>query len=193
MTSPHATGGVAAPGLGPPLSVCRPTATGRLPVSNETDWPWYSNVAPLSWMIQRDIDEGRDALNFSEWDRDKDEAEDAAEIVADGEIPPLRYELAHAEARLSDGERRRLIQGLARTFGGDDNSGPGGGDDNSGARSKSGGAQPLAPSRSSCSLIAEWTSGERHAALTSSSVAAARASAASTVGRRMAALVREKV
>ena len=102
--------------------------------SNETEWPWYSNVAPMSWMIQRDIDQGRDALNFSEFDPEQDEAEDAADTVADGEMPPLRYELAHAEARLSDSERRRLIEGLARTFGDDDNSGPGGGgdDDNSG-------------------------------------------------------------
>lgn len=94
--------------------------------SNETDWPWYSNVAPLSWLVQKDIDEGREALNFSEWDRDQDEADEAAEIVADGEMPPLRFELAHSEARLSDSERRRLIEGLERTFGGGDNSGPGG-------------------------------------------------------------------
>ncbi len=35
--------------------------------SNETTWPWYSNVAPVSWLIQRDVDEGRRRLNFSEW------------------------------------------------------------------------------------------------------------------------------
>src|SRR5215216_1353338 len=37
--------------------------------SNETRWPWYSYVAPVSWLTQRDVDEGRRELNFSEWDR----------------------------------------------------------------------------------------------------------------------------
>lgn len=105
--------------------------------SNETKWPWYSNIAPVSWMIQRDVDEGREALNFSEWDREQEEAEEAAETVADGEMPPLRYELANPDARLSDEEQNRLIRGLTKTLGAEernadeDNSGPGGGDDDS--------------------------------------------------------------
>lgn len=100
--------------------------------SNESEWPWYSNIASVSWMVQRDIDQGREALNFSEWDREQDEAKDAAETVADDEMPPLRYELVHPDARLSEAEKRRLIQGLSRTLGTDDNSGLGGGEDNSG-------------------------------------------------------------
>ena len=60
--------------------------------SNETEYPWYSNVAPASWLIQRDIDEGRDALNFSEFDRDQG-ADEAAEVVAEGEMPQTRYTL----------------------------------------------------------------------------------------------------
>ena len=43
--------------------------------SNETVWPWYSYVAPMSWLIRKDIDEGRADLNFSEWDRTQPEAE----------------------------------------------------------------------------------------------------------------------
>ncbi len=93
--------------------------------SNETEWPWYSNVAPMSWLIQRDVDEGREALNFSRFDIEQNDADKAAETVADGEMPPLRYELANANARLDDDERRALVAGLRRTFGGDDDDGRG--------------------------------------------------------------------
>ncbi|HEY5650870.1 MAG TPA: heme-binding domain-containing protein, partial [Acidimicrobiia bacterium] len=46
--------------------------------SNETEWPWYSNIAPVSWALQRDVDEGREELNFSEWHLEQ-EGDDAAE------------------------------------------------------------------------------------------------------------------
>lgn len=101
--------------------------------SNETKWPWYSNVAPISWLLQRDVDTGRAELNFSEWNREQDEAKDAAESVAEGEMPPLRYEIVNSRARLTDVERRDLIRGLRATLnstGGGDRGGPGGsGDD----------------------------------------------------------------
>lgn len=51
---------------------------------NQTVWPWYSTVAPLSWLIQRDVDGGRRELNFSEWDRPQGEAHEAAERVRSG-------------------------------------------------------------------------------------------------------------
>ncbi len=86
--------------------------------SNETEWPWYSNLAPMSWMVQRDVDEGRDALNFSEWHLPQEEADESAETVRDGEMPPRIYQLTRA--RLSDEELDRLAQGLATTLG-DDN------------------------------------------------------------------------
>lgn len=102
--------------------------------SNETEWPWYSNVAPMSWFIQRDVDDGRAVLNFSEWDLEQDEADDAAETVLDQEMPPRRYLPLHPGARLSADERRALADGLAATIGSDevggesgDNSGPGSG------------------------------------------------------------------
>lgn len=95
--------------------------------SNETEYAWYSHIAPASWLIQRDIEQGREALNFSEFDRGQEEAEEAAETVADGEMPPLRYTIINPDARLSDAEKRQLIVGLRATLGGDgDNSGPGG-------------------------------------------------------------------
>jgi hypothetical protein len=85
--------------------------------SNETRWPWYSWVAPISWLVQRDVDEGREHLNFSEFDRRQKHADDAAEEVEDGEMPPWFYLPLHSEARLGDGEKSELIAGLQRTFG----------------------------------------------------------------------------
>jgi cytochrome c551/c552 len=86
--------------------------------SNETVWPWYSNVAPMSWVLTLHIDDGRDELNFSEWGvRRNDAATEAAETVRDGEMPTWDYALAHPEARLSASEKRELIDGLVATFG----------------------------------------------------------------------------
>ena len=88
--------------------------------SNQTRWPWYSNVAPISWFVYRDVVAGREELNFSEMGRDDNETEKAAESVEDGEMPPFRYEINHPEARLNDTERRALIRGLQQTLGTDD-------------------------------------------------------------------------
>jgi hypothetical protein len=92
--------------------------------SNETEWPWYSNIAPMSWLTQRDVDAGREEFNFSELE-DGGDSDDAAESVADGDMPPLRYVLANLSARLTSEEKRALIEGLNRTLGDGDNSGPG--------------------------------------------------------------------
>jgi hypothetical protein len=85
--------------------------------SNQVRWPWYSDVAPVSWLIQHDVDEARSELNFSEWDRPQEEADEAGEEVAEGEMPLWSYRLAHPEARLSDRERRELVAGLDATVG----------------------------------------------------------------------------
>jgi mono/diheme cytochrome c family protein len=88
--------------------------------SNLTSWPWYSKVAPVSWLVSRDVREARSILNFSEWDRPQ--AVDAAEIlevVREDEMPPLQYKLIHSKARLSDRERAQLLAGLAKTLAAD--------------------------------------------------------------------------
>lgn len=85
--------------------------------SNETAWPAYASIAPASWLVQRDVDEGRAVLNFSEWTRPQEGAGESAEEVLEGEMPPPAYALVHAHARLSSGDRQRLAQGLARTIG----------------------------------------------------------------------------
>jgi mono/diheme cytochrome c family protein len=86
--------------------------------SNETVWPWYSNVAPMSWLVQRDIDEGREHLNYSEWNRPQ-EGEESAETVRENSMPPTSYLLTHPDARLTDAELAALADGLAATLGGE--------------------------------------------------------------------------
>ena len=86
--------------------------------SNETSWPAYSHIAPVSWLVQRDVDEGRSKLNFSEWQRPQEEADEAAEKVQEGEMPMKIYTLMHAHARLDAAQRARLIEGLTKTIGG---------------------------------------------------------------------------
>jgi hypothetical protein len=86
--------------------------------SNETAWPAYASIAPVSWLVQRDVDEGRAVLNLSEWQRPQEEAANASEELLEGEMPPAAYRLMHAHARLSTADRDRLAQGLATTLGG---------------------------------------------------------------------------
>jgi hypothetical protein len=103
--------------------------------SNETEWPWYSYVAPMSWLVRYDVERGREASNFSTWD-DESDASDGAEAVEDGSMPPDRYVRLHPGARLSAEERQALIAALEaledEDGDGGGNSGPGGGDDGGG-------------------------------------------------------------
>jgi hypothetical protein len=87
--------------------------------SNLTVWPWYSNVAPVSWLVQSDVEEGRVNLNFSEWDRPQHEVDGIVEIVRDGEMPPLQYKPLHPAGRLSAAEQEELARGLERTLAAD--------------------------------------------------------------------------
>lgn len=85
--------------------------------SNETQWPAYASVAPVSWLIQHDVDQGRAVLNFSEWQRSQKEASESAKVVGEGEMPPAIYRLMHAHARLSSTDLNRLSNGFAKTLG----------------------------------------------------------------------------
>ncbi|MCD6727788.1 MAG: heme-binding domain-containing protein [Solirubrobacteraceae bacterium] len=86
--------------------------------SNLTRWPWYTHVAPASWLAQSDVDGGRQILNFSRWDLPQPALRKVEEAVLEGEMPPLKYRLLpnHADARLSGAERRRLVDGLRRLY-----------------------------------------------------------------------------
>lgn len=87
--------------------------------SNETAWPWYSRVAPVSWLVVSDVDEGREHLNVSEWHREQRHAHEAAEMVREGKMPLWFYTPLHPRARLAPAERDELIRGLAATLGDD--------------------------------------------------------------------------
>ena len=83
--------------------------------SNLTRWPWYSNVAPVSWLVQHDVDAGRDELDLSTGEVDLDEM---IEAIREGSMPPWQYKPTHPGAWLSGGEKQDLIRGLEATFGG---------------------------------------------------------------------------
>jgi hypothetical protein len=85
--------------------------------SNLTTWPWYSNIAPGSWLIYQDVVGGRGTLNFSEWQRAQDvSAGDIAEAVRGGSMPPWYYKLLHPKSRLSTAEQDQLARGLEKTL-----------------------------------------------------------------------------
>ena len=83
--------------------------------SNETVWPWYSNVAPVSWLVQHDVEEGRLYINFSDWGRVR-EADEIIEVVWGGNMPPSQFLLMHPEARLTQAEKDAFISGLQATL-----------------------------------------------------------------------------
>ena len=83
--------------------------------SNETAWPWYTNIAPISWRTQQHVDEGRSKLNFSTWGTGRQEIDKINGQITSGAMPPLDYLLLHPEARLSDQEKAQRIAGLQPT------------------------------------------------------------------------------
>lgn len=89
--------------------------------SNETKWPWYSNIAPISWLTQYDVEEGREHFNVSMWGvQKKNKGDEAKEEFEKGEMPPWFYVLPHPEAKLSASETKELSKGLLATFGEED-------------------------------------------------------------------------
>jgi hypothetical protein len=87
--------------------------------SYETEWPFYASIAPASWMVASDVDEGRSMVNFSDWqggNRPGENAKAVKDEIEEGEMPPIIYRLAHAEARLDVDQKQRLIEGWRRTL-----------------------------------------------------------------------------
>jgi hypothetical protein len=80
--------------------------------SNETRWPWYANVAPFSWVVEFDIEVARSVVNFSEWNRTYPLAPYSGQSIVTGNMPTLKYRLAHPEANLTPEETRELARGL---------------------------------------------------------------------------------
>lgn len=83
--------------------------------SNQTKWPWYSYIAPLSWLVEHDVREGRRDLDLTNWgkydeDEQRDRIEEIATEVDDAHMPPAQYTLLHPEAVLSSEERALIRQ-----------------------------------------------------------------------------------
>lgn len=83
--------------------------------SNKTRWPWYSNVAPVSWLVIDHVDHGRSHLNFSEWDRyNRREAEDMlkeiCQEVKSGNMPLSSYTPLHPGSKLSADDVKMLCE-----------------------------------------------------------------------------------
>jgi hypothetical protein len=81
--------------------------------SNETAWPWYSRVAPVSWLLARDVHGGRRELNFSSWGaygakRRAKKLNETLEEVRNGNMPPWYYVLMHPQAKLADADRAAI-------------------------------------------------------------------------------------
>lgn len=90
--------------------------------SHETKWPWYSRIAPGSWLIAYDVSEGREHLNLSAWNRlsekkQREAVEEIWEQVDKGDMPPWFYLPLHPEARLS-AEDRDALRAWAASVGG---------------------------------------------------------------------------
>lgn len=89
--------------------------------SNETHWPWYSHVAPISWWMVDHVGEGREDLNFSQWpvldlEAQSDALRDIVQQIEKDEMPLKSYRLGHPEARL-DARQKAVLLGWARAGG----------------------------------------------------------------------------
>ena len=81
--------------------------------SRETRWPLYARIAPVSWLIASDVNEGREHLDFSDWPADPARAakqlDRVNEVVDYREMPPAKYTLLHADARLTEAQRKEIL------------------------------------------------------------------------------------
>lgn len=87
--------------------------------SNLVEYPWYSDIAPMSWTVQSHINGGRSEVNYSEFATDPGNADETIEVLQDGSMPPAYFTHfgLNPEAILSDAELARLIAGLQATPG----------------------------------------------------------------------------
>src|SRR6267378_1364200 len=84
--------------------------------SSQTDWPWYSHVAPVSWFVADDVNMGRSHINFQDWEAQENPKEAAEHLalickeVREKTMPPLTYRMMHKKARLSSQEIDTICQ-----------------------------------------------------------------------------------
>ncbi|MES2132100.1 MAG: heme-binding domain-containing protein [Bacteroidota bacterium] len=83
--------------------------------SNQPTFPWYTNIAPVSWWIKHHIDEGNHHLNFSDWGtytekRKNHKLEECIEMIEEGEMPMDSYTWMHKDAKLTDAQKLQLVE-----------------------------------------------------------------------------------
>ena len=83
--------------------------------SNQPTYPWYTNIAPVSWWIKHHIDEGSHHLNFSIWGTYKEKRknhklDECVEMVEEGEMPMSSYTIMHGDAKLTDAQKQQLVE-----------------------------------------------------------------------------------
>ena len=84
--------------------------------SNETVWPWYSYVAPISLQVANHVNEGRGHLNFSDWTQGNEDFDEVEKVMEQGQMPLWDYLLMHPEAKLTAEEMQAFVAGLKVTF-----------------------------------------------------------------------------
>ncbi len=80
--------------------------------SNETNWTWYSSIAPGSWLIAFDVIEGRQHFNFSHWNNKPGELDEMVAAIRSGEMPPVQYWIVHPGSRMNAQQKQDLIHAL---------------------------------------------------------------------------------
>ena len=85
--------------------------------SYQTKWPWYSRIAPMSWLVANDVKEGRNNLNLSEWPADDAKRAvrrlgNMSDNISSGDMPPKKYSAIHTDARLTDSQRKAMTDWL---------------------------------------------------------------------------------
>lgn len=84
--------------------------------SNETEWPWYSNIAPGSWLIAFDVIAGRREFNFSDWNNNPGELDEMIGAINEGEMPPVQYWIFHPNSKMNDQQKKNLINALQNSL-----------------------------------------------------------------------------
>ena len=84
--------------------------------SNETDWTWYSNIAPASWLLQFDVNAARNKFNFSNWNNNPGDLNEMTQVIQEGRMPPIQYTLFHPSARLNAQQKQDLINALTSSI-----------------------------------------------------------------------------
>ena len=88
--------------------------------SNNTNYPWYSNVQPMGWFIARDIDCGKVKMNFSEWGslserKQTSRLQEMENIIKEGKMPLPSYKFLHKNARLTEKDKELLFNWIEKT------------------------------------------------------------------------------